>query len=290
LFDPCSAPVAPEYAAACAAAGVPADFIDTGGGKSIANGGNPNLSPEKADQLNVGIVLTPQWLGDLSVTAYYYKVKLEDAIVARGAQFILEQCYASGASLASPFCANISRDPNGAISQIRSIVQNIGRVETDGIDFGVNYRFPLGAGRVSLSWNSSYLLSYRQQDIPGEPATERAGSLRSSPQVGSYPEIKSQLRTTYSRDAWSIGHTLRMIGKAEVLGANPATNPYDEVSEVFYSDLFASTSIKSVQLTAGVNNVFDERAPLYFTTAGQRDFGLYDPIGRYFYFKASYAY
>ncbi|EPC5703114.1 hypothetical protein ACRZ5Y_005290 [Klebsiella pneumoniae] len=44
------------------------------------------------------------------------------------------------------------------------------------------------------------------------------------------------------------------------------------------------TSAGAAAVTFGINNLFDQDAPYVF---GESDFATYDPIGRYFFLKAT---
>ncbi|MEE4538280.1 MAG: TonB-dependent receptor, partial [Erythrobacter sp.] len=99
--DPCATPGAASggLRSVCLANGVPGDLLDNLGSsdpavvaaaqaliqpdQQIATslGGNPNLFEETSDTYTVGVVLEPRFLPGLTVTADYFDITIEDAII-----------------------------------------------------------------------------------------------------------------------------------------------------------------------------------------------------------------
>ena len=52
-------------------------------------GGNPNLSPEKADTYTVGLVLQPRFVPGLAFTVDYFNIKVKNLISTLGFQTIM---------------------------------------------------------------------------------------------------------------------------------------------------------------------------------------------------------
>ena len=75
-------------------------------------GGNPNLSPEKADSLTAGVILQPRFIPGLALTADYFNIKVKNVIGARS----LRLCSSLHASPDDPpQCAFIHRDQFGTL-------------------------------------------------------------------------------------------------------------------------------------------------------------------------------
>jgi hypothetical protein len=56
----------------------------------------------------------------------------------------------------------------GQISVINAPDQNIGAIDTNGLDLSVGYQFAmLPAETLSLDWQNTVLLNYRVQETPG---------------------------------------------------------------------------------------------------------------------------
>jgi iron complex outermembrane recepter protein len=300
--DPCSAASVaanPIYRAGCAAAGVPAGYVPPAGqGTAVVSSGNPNIKPETSQSTNVGVVLTPHWVPRLALSLDYYRVHLFDAISAPDPVYILQQCYASGASLSSPYCSMVSRNADGTLNKILDVYVNTGGIRTDGFDLGASYDIhtaDLGLqdpGTLGFDVRGNYVRNYLLQTVSGGPVEQLAGRLNLGPDVGSLPRLKMNITASYSRPAWRAGWAIRVIGPGRLQDAAIASvggpDPYDHTPTVLYHDVFAQAHVGPVGLTAGVQNLFNRQAPFTFPGPSY-DFGLYDPIGRYFYLKASFG-
>lgn len=111
--------------------------------------GNPNLEPEEADTFTFGVVFEPDFLpkGNFKATVDYFSIELANAIVSRGAQTILNSCYANlGASAQSASdCKQIVRDAaTGQITSVNtSLTNGLANIELEGYDIQLTYRFDL---------------------------------------------------------------------------------------------------------------------------------------------------
>ena len=88
--DPCAGPTPTATAAQCVLTGVSAAQYGHIGANSASQyfgllGGNPNLKPEKSDTYSAGIVLTPHFVPNFSMTFDYFNIKLQDTIGKIGA-------------------------------------------------------------------------------------------------------------------------------------------------------------------------------------------------------------
>ena len=121
--------------------------------------------------MTIGFAYNPQWAGDigwidgLTLDFNYYDIELEGAIQALNAQDQLDSCVAT---LNAAFCGGIVRGPGGSIIAFANQLTNIGRVETDGIDFTATLTTPeLGLRQMRFTWASTYLAGYKEF-TPGE--------------------------------------------------------------------------------------------------------------------------
>lgn len=114
--------------------------------------GNPDLQPEIADNLTVGLVVRPEFVPGLSFSVDYWKTKIKDAIqLIQGSQ-IITLCGQGWTAL----CPRISFDPTGEF--ITSVEQgnfNMAVETGEGVDFEAGYRFPLASLSDSLPGNIS---------------------------------------------------------------------------------------------------------------------------------------
>lgn len=284
----------PAINAACTAQGAGPGFTQLGSTISGFISGNPGLKPETANNSNIGLVFTPAH--GLTATVDYFNIKLSGAIGQPDYNYVLTQCYSSGASLSSPYCAGLTRYTSGAIAgqleplQLRN--ENLGAINTSGLDYSLDYRVParIYDGIVNLKLVGQYLAQYTVQQQPGGSFTPYQGT--DGPEnstFGSYPRNKVNGTVTYSTGNYSAGYTLRMIGKMTDFYATPAS-PYNNIPAVYYSNIFGDVKInKKLLLRLGVDNLFDKQPP-FILNGDNYDMLTYDVIGRYFWTRLSYSF
>ncbi|UHQ24319.1 TonB-dependent receptor [Lysobacter sp. 5GHs7-4] len=159
ITDPCDVSRFPSLSAAaqarCIGQGVPNGGYDQGNPQIRINvSGNPNLEPESSESTTLGLVYSPSWLEGFDVTLDWWKIDIDNALVAPTGQFILDECVVGNVQR---FC-NYTRAPGGAISNLLSQPVNIGGLRTEGFDLTVNYKLPETRwGRFSFNWDSTYV-------------------------------------------------------------------------------------------------------------------------------------
>jgi outer membrane receptor protein involved in Fe transport len=276
----------------CRAVGLTGAFRQNSALLEVANGGDPHLKPEASRNFNAGLVFTPGGVSALRLSADYYRIDVHDAIDSladANPNYIPDQCYAS-VNLSSPLCALITRTPSGPsagqISRIDAPDQNIGAIETDGIDFGMTYRRPLGAGTLRLDWQSTLLLDYAVQETPGSPFIQEAGTFPNVSTAGSLARRRSLLTTGYDRGPWTVEWSVQFLGGARVLGALPNT-PFDSVPTIVYHDVGVEWRRAPFSVRLGVDNLSNQRPPTLIDGVTNTNVATYDVVGRSFYVHAS---
>jgi iron complex outermembrane recepter protein len=261
-------------------------------GTSGFDRGNPNLKQEVGKSWTIGIVFTPSFLRNLSVELDYYKIDIDDAIVATPRQFILSQCYTGDAS----FCQFVTRRPNavgansaGSISFVDSAVTNSGGLSASGYDLTINYAERLGPGRLNTR-----LLYTRLSKGSVVPAAGSAPDVYAG-EVGSAKD-KFTLDIGYSMGPFSLATTTRYIGKSALddqllvdgfgVPAGSVTVPAKT-----YFDFQLNYTLGKATYYLGMDNAFGTKPPRFDTnaliTGGTTGAGtaadVYDAIGRRYY-------
>lgn len=292
LADPCSGLTAATPAnirTNCIAAGVPGDgsYVQTNPQLPVVTGGNSALGPEKSESWVVGVVYSPAFLDRrLTLEANYYDISLDNAIQPIGADVLLGRCAATG----DPFsCASITRTATGAIAQINGLLQNIGAIDTKGLDVVLRFRTAeTGAGVFGFEWNNSFLLDFTET-VPatnGSTRIKREGTERGSPDQ-TYPKWKS----TGIVD-WSLGGFSASVTGRYIKGVTESQNG-NKLKSRFYTDVQLSWAPafweQRFQFTVGVNNLFD-RDPPACISCGLNNFDptTYDVPGQFGYLRLSY--
>lgn len=322
LNDPCSnfngSGVSQQQINNCIAQGVPSDgsYSQNNPQISTLTGGNPNLDPETSDTLTLGFVYSPEWSTGLSWSdrldfeVTYYDIELDDAIQAPDAQTILDQCVSTN----DPnVCAAIGRTGSGVINRFENTLTNIGAVETSGWDVNIGWTSPeFNWGQLRAQWNNTIVDEYTEFNPvdTGLEATSLEGLERNDSAI---PEWQSNLDLIWTYGEWQVTTRLRYIdevtescsdfldGTANSLTnlglcSNPDTvnnaNSTNDLDATTYVDLQVTLPpVYGVNLELGINNLFDEEAPLcYSCSLNGYDPSTYDPEGQFGYIRASYKF
>jgi iron complex outermembrane receptor protein len=183
------------------------------------------------------------------------------------------------------------------VAFLNDTLGNLGRVETQGFDFGVTWVGPeTGWGRFGASWQNTYVDKYS--------AVDTTTGLAEPDGVGvevhdsGIPRIRSTLRLNWNLGEWSAGWAMRYVSAltedcAAASGyaiCNGANNSH-RLGATTYHDVRASWNVPvSMPLTvsAGVNNVFAKDPPVCLSCSlNGYDASTYDLPGRFWYVEAS---
>ena len=304
LNDPCSQPEDQQTADNCEAMGVPPTYEQANPQISVRTGGNPDLEPETADSLTLGLVYSPDWAAEtswarrLDLELTWYDIEVEDAIQAVDAQTQLDRCVAT---LDPAFCSGISRSETGGINGFDNTLLNLGRINTDGLDFVIDWQAPITAlGQFGAQWTATRVNRYR--------AVSRATGLAEPRRVGievadsGIPQWRYQLRLNWQADelsaSWTMRHLSSLIEECGPVSDYPSCgNPQagtNRLEATIYHDLRLNWNVpgsRDVQLTAGVNNLLDEDPPTCVSCSlNGYDASLYDLPGMFSYLQLSLSY
>lgn len=181
--DPCAG-AAPTrnatLAAVCIAQGAPASSIGsirnpTAAQANVTTAGGTYLRPEKSDSFTLGAVFQPRFLPGFSITVDYYHIKIRNAISQPTPGDIVDGCF-NNATTANPICSLLRRNPvtgglDGDPATTQGLIfpsSNSGRILTDGIDLGANYRRDLGFAKLNLSFQGNWThRAIFQSAVPG---------------------------------------------------------------------------------------------------------------------------
>jgi iron complex outermembrane receptor protein len=305
--DPCgaelagSAEAAPD--AACLASGVPAAFLrsevlDSPAGQYNFNqGGNTELDPETSDTMSYGIVWTPGFAPELSVSVDYFDIEVEDLISTFGSANTLDACLFFNDQDA---CGRINRNAtNGSLwignGNVDDLNTNIGGLQTSGVDLNLNYAgIDMGSwGSLSVNLTATHLIELIND--PGSDAFPDidcaglfAGGCVSSLTTATNPETRTRLRFGWETP-WNVDVALthRYISEVELEGGL-ATRIDRKLDAEHYFDLFGSWAVTDMaQIRLGINNVLDND-PSITTSVGTTGNGntypqVYDALGRYIF-------
>ncbi|HEX8513826.1 MAG TPA: TonB-dependent receptor, partial [Allosphingosinicella sp.] len=162
--------------AVCLAQGAPVSTIGniinpTAAQANATTSGSLALRPEKANSYTLGIVFQPRFIPGLSLTVDYYKIQIRNAITQPGPGDLIAGCFGdnnatgvTATSATNPICGLFRRNPvtgglDGDAATTQGLIfpaSNAGRILTDGVDFGANYRRDLGFAKLNLSFQGNW--------------------------------------------------------------------------------------------------------------------------------------
>jgi iron complex outermembrane recepter protein len=281
--DPCANTASSgANAQRCAATGAPASpYTAVIPASGFFFGGNPNIKPEKGNTFTVGAVFAPA-SGDLSVTVDYYKIAIDNAIAAFGAQAVLNNCYLLGVDV---FCRKIKRGTDGQLLSIDSTDNNISLFAVRGFDLGASYRLRnLVPGTLTLGYSADIVRSFRQQNGTPAPIIECAGKF--GPTCGletnrAIPKYSHRMTALWVNKDITTQVAWRHLGPV----VDDASTVYtvERIGAQNYLDVSASWKFsKNWKIVGGIDNALDRKPP---TVLSQQTFGntlpiSYDVVGR----------
>ncbi|WP_029854372.1 TonB-dependent receptor plug domain-containing protein, partial [Vibrio parahaemolyticus] len=129
---------------------------------------NEDLEAETSVSFNFGVSYSP--IDDLDVTVDYYNISIDDMITLNTLQSMIDEERSSGVS--NP---NIIRDANGRIIEATAGLQNLGTLDTSGIDLKVGYSYDFDFATVRYDFMGSYVLDYSTPEYVGGPVNNQVG-------------------------------------------------------------------------------------------------------------------
>jgi iron complex outermembrane receptor protein len=325
--DPCAGPTPPAPRNLCEATGAPAGTYGgisqpSSGQINVTTAGNPNLDVERAKTYTLGAVLTPGFLPRFSLTADYFNIKISDLISAPSQNDILNGCYSATlnpSQTPNGFCQLISRNPltgslNGAGETLGVILgsSNLGRLETAGVDLGLNYALPLrdlfasSDATLRLGFNGTWLDYYRVQATPIS-VNRLCSGYYSTSCTNPRAEWKWNARATYDAGSWDVSLLWNHVSAVELepirpsgidinepapsntaTGFNTILEDFREIGAYDTFDLAFKMEVnETFEMGLLIENLFDKQPPLVGSGVGGTAFNsgntfptTYDVIGR----------
>ena len=258
------------------------------------SGGNTTLTPEAADTTTVGFAVRGSGvLQGLRASVDYYDIDLSNAIATLTPQLLVTRCRTQGV-----YCDLVDFNSNGSVAQVRTVFQNLNRLQTKGFDIEINYAHALGAGTLDASVLATRLEHLATTDVTGL-TIERAGVTGNNVSGGGAGLPKWQINSllTYAIGRLSLSLEGRFIDDGlfdatligpEQAGYNvnlPNSINTNHVASAVYANLGAryklpSATARDVELFAGIQNLLDRDPPVAPSNQGSTNMILFDPLGR----------
>ncbi|PJK05208.1 TonB-dependent receptor [Lysobacteraceae bacterium NML95-0200] len=288
----------------CSALGIPVGWEDTyGASRPGVAGGNPALLPETARSLSAGFVWQPEFINGLGLSVDYWRVNLNQVIGTVSAQTNATRCVDAPGGINNKFCGFIRRAPAGghtdslgnffpehSIYYWEALNENLARRRRAGIDVEVDYRFDLGAGKFISRFVGTRMLQSREWAFQEFPHEYREWLTHVST-----PRWRGNLDLKYLqggfRASWTVNyvhHNLRV--EPASYQSNPGqASPIRNGSHVVHNTQFGYQFQNGMDVSLGVNNVFNKNPPVNYYGTGVGS-ALYESLGRYAYLGLNYTF
>jgi len=264
--------------------------------------GNPDLDPELADTLTLGVVYRPDWLPGFSASIDYYDIKIKGAIGNLSAQNTVNLC----ASGVTDYCQFVTRLPDQTLVSVAVPTLNLNKVREKGVDFEASYNTDIDRwisgwqGSLSIRAIVSYIDTLATTDPFGQTldAAGVNGGEGSTTVASGIPTWQGSLTVTYLRGPLAISVQQRGLSSGKYsniyVEGGAGTNGIDvnHVGGREYTDLTVKYAFETgggrYEVFGTVNNLFDRDPPYSPSRVGPptnilgTNPTLYDVMGRFY--------
>jgi outer membrane receptor protein involved in Fe transport len=255
---------------------------------AVVTAGNADLAPEDSTSYGAGVVFDR---GGFRASIDYYRYDYEDVITRGDPQAIASAaiCTTIAPGRRVPIGPGVVLNPtSGQIAQINTAFFNAGAIQTDGVDFNVGYRFPLGpAGDLDIDVTATLITSFDIQETQGGPVIDGLDSRNALNFARSTPDFRLNANLMYDFDQHQLGVIVRHIdGYVDDLNGRAPIDSFTtldmQYSYRFDDGLFGLGD--ETALTVGALNLTAEDPP-FVNDRGSYDPVVHDPRGRLFYVR-----
>lgn len=234
----------------CSATGVNSNPI-------VAVSGDDSLEPQSSRNFAVGTVITPTRGLRVSVDLWQYRYK---NLIAAGvpAQAIVDaDCADDGV----PNDPRVVRSGAGGITRVNTAFENIGRVNTRGLDIGLVFNAPVAnIGKISVFADATYVDRFRVDD--GESATfEGARSRNFTNNFFPIPQWRATAGARLQTGVHSVAANVRYIDGYKNDQSNNSMIKSQTTVDLQYGLTLANLLRRESSIALGVDNVFDVDPP-----------------------------
>jgi len=268
-------------------------------------GGNPNLREEESDTVTFGVVVQP--LDSLDITLDYFDITVDDAIfvLGGGVSNVLDICYNQVQDISSPFCQAITRRASGDVNVVTVLNENIGNLETSGIDLAVNYVADLDFGiggegsTLAVSLRSTFLDTADIKPVSElDDINKCAGNFGDSICGEPRPEQLYNTRVTWTSGDITLSMLWRHLAETDLdrienNGDDASLESTPKTDSQNYVDLSAAYQwTENTRINLGLRNVLDEEPNFLGTEQEQGNTypSSFDIIGPRVFLSASYIF
>jgi len=201
----------------------------------------------------------------------YYRIEIDDAIQGRNPAEVAVACIET---LDPFFCDRVERSGTGSINLVDNQLQNIGGIETSGLDIAVSYTSPqTRIGQFRWNFDATHLAEYTEETEQPDGSTletDFEGSVTDETFQRSFPEWRFTSTADWFYRNWSASLIFRFVSELDELANDAPTG--NELDSEFYTDVRAGYRVPflddELMVTLGVNNLFDNDPPVCRVSCG----------------------
>lgn len=267
------------------------------------NGGNKSLKPERSQNFDIGIILSP--IRDMGITLDYYRILLESVVQNVPASAI----YADPTTLSSYIVTNSNGTLTPSVAEanecnpytqptcgyINQNFQNTGRIATDGFDLSIQYLQHTVLGTFREDLEGTAITQFLEQQYSGGPNINLVGNLQIVLLQPAY-RWEHDLRIDWTSAGGRFGAGLSNRFYSRYIDEYPDANGNQRmVGSYSLLDVYgAYHPISGLAVLIGIRNLLDRSPP--FTNAQQNNFAAgynalaADTLLRNFYVNLKYQF
>ncbi len=264
--------------------------------KPILALGNPDLDPEQATSLNVGLIFDRDALftptGRLFISIDYWRYAFTDPLVLEPYVRVLELACPRDqvtCSRASPYFNNLEFGGEPQVSDIAAIAVSLTNgpdIDTDGVDFKIEYFLPLRFGEWTFGLAGTRTLTWEIDEWSFGATYNAAGRLNyDTPLARSLVDWKGRVFVNLRKARFNFRWTMHHTGDYQHdLDSEPRIRAHQT------HDLVASYATLNERLTleAALLNVTDDTPPKVLRQLNY-DPVTHNPLGRILQFGAIWS-
>ncbi|WP_368565571.1 TonB-dependent receptor plug domain-containing protein [Pseudoxanthomonas sp. UTMC 1351] len=268
----------------------------------LADGGNPDLKPERARTWSASLAIHPSAVPALEAELTWFDIDYVDRVVAPimptsqalrnpgFAEFVVyaptveEQAAAIGSGSFLNYIG-VAYDPFNVVALVHAYYTNVVSQRIRGVDLSGSYGFDVGAGRLTLRGSSSWLHSTQQVSTT---AFDLAGTIHNP------PKLVGRLGAVWGRGGFTASAFANYKDGVENIAADQKTASFTTVdATVRYAADGQGDALRGWTVALSVQNVFNRPPPLHDTSVLTRylvppyDATNYSAIGRFLHFSVS---
>lgn len=232
--------------------------------------GNPDLGPETSESYNLGVIYNIT--DDLNFTLDYYNYDITD-IIDSDTQFVMDT-YGLDGTIVERRPTSIANDP-GEVIQVNDSFQNIGDLQTSGIDLDLRYNLETGAGTFNFGYVLNYVLSFEDHKNTQEGGFEQPQMRWTTSIDWVLDDVSARAAINYI-DSFEQEASLNLSQKVDAMVTLDASINY--------------FGFEDLVLTVGATNLTNEEPPFAYHDFMGFAVNVHSGQGRFAYAQASYKF